>query len=160
KHSACEAFLAACFNLQDRVYMGMSVPRLLLMTKPPTQFDIANRWARDRRPPSELPRVTNAVRGTRYADSTVRSPTEYDIDITSVDWMGEPSPRNVRIVLGNLGTANEWWAAAANGAPTVPRRRINAIARIVNEAIRLKHRNKNETLLLLPELSLPNVLIR
>lgn len=160
RYLSCAAFLETCSYLQDAVYTGMAVARFLLMTKPPTQFDIATRWARARRSPNELPHVTNAVRGTRYADATVRTLTQHDIDIRSLEWFVEPHPRNVRVVLGNLVTADEWWAAAARGTPTVPKRRMMAVGRIVNEAIRLKTRTKNETLLVLPELSLPRALVR
>ena len=153
-------FIAACRKISDPVYRSTSVVDLLLMTRPPTHFDIARRWSRAGRSLNELPEVTNAVRGTRHFGNTIRQPNARTIDITLPRWFGPSRVSDPQVVLGNLRTDLTWWSAAAEGNPVVTRHRMAAVGRIVNEAIRVRRWKKQPTLLVLPELSLPRRLFR
>lgn len=153
-------FLQACRDSNDHTYRNVSVPGVLLMTRPPTQFDVSCRWAKAKRSLAELSDVTNAMRGTRYVGTVVRQPDATTIDITSLDWYLRGRPEDAMVVLGNVQIENDWWQSAVQGNQVVTRRRMAGIGRIVNEAIRLKHRKKLATILVLPELSLPGRLLR
>jgi len=108
----------------------------------------------------ELSSVTNAVRGNRYDALTVRQPDAKTIDITRLDGWLQAGPDDAQIVLGNLRTQVDWWTGAAKGTPIVTRDRMASLGRIVNDAIRIRHRKKRPTVLVLPELSLPRNLLR
>ncbi len=137
----------------------MSELDILLMTRPPSQFDIAARWAKAGRSMAELASTTNAVRGNRYSADVIRQPHGHVVDIATAGL--EPNPvSDILVVLGNLRTSDDHWAAAANGTPILTRQRMAAIGRVVNEAIRLRHWKKKPTMLVLPELSLPKRLLR
>jgi hypothetical protein len=152
-------FLAVCRELDDTTYRDMSAIDLLLMTRPPSQFDVAWRWSKARRSMNELPEVTNAVRGNRYIRSTVKQAGENVIDISTPGLFPNPL-EDALLVLGNIRTADEHWTAAAKGSPILTRQRMAALGRIVNEAIRLRSRRNKPTLLVLPELALPKRLLR
>lgn len=160
RSSQIDKFLGVCREIGDATYERVSLVDLLLMTRPPTQFDIACRWSKGRKPMGELSIVTNAVRGNRYDALTVRQPDANTIDITTLDWWLRGAPDDVQIVLGNVRTKVEWWIAAAKGTPILTRDRMAALGRIVNDAIRIRHRKKQPTILVLPELSLPRHLLR
>jgi hypothetical protein len=160
RSSEIDKFLGVCREIGDATYERVSLVDLLLMTRPPTQFDIACRWSKGRKPMGELSIVTNAVRGNRYDALTVRQPDANTIDITTLDWWLRGAPDDVQVVLGNVRTKVEWWTAAAKGTPILTRDRMAALGRIVNDAIRIRHRKKQPTVLVLPELSLPRHLLR
>ena len=152
-------FLAVCRDLDDMTYRDMSDVDMFLMTRPPSQFDIACRWSKARRSMNELSEVTNGVRGNRYTGTTVKQAGENVIDIATPGLFPNPL-QDALLVLGNIKTADEHWVAAAKGSPVLPRQRMAALGRIVNEAIRLRHWKKKPTLLVLPELALPKRLLR
>lgn len=66
------SFLSACRRLGDPMFKGVTPLDILLMTRPPTTFDIGYRWSRAGKPISTLVKTINAVRGTRYPASSVR----------------------------------------------------------------------------------------
>jgi hypothetical protein len=152
--------LSVCRTLKDAAYRRTSPIELLLMPRPPSQFDVACRWAKGKQPMDDLWVVTNAVRGTRYFAATVRQPDPSTIDITTFDRYLSGRLDDVQVVLGNLRTETSWWSAAAQGTPILTRARMAAIGRIVNEAIRIRNWKSQPTLLVLPELSLPARLLR
>jgi predicted amidohydrolase len=158
--SQVQQFVNVCRGLNDYTYADVSVPEILLMTRPPTQFDVACRWARSERSVNELVAVTNAVRGTRYSEASVSQADESTIDIRTLDSFLRGGPQDALLVLGNLATKDEWFVSAAKGNPVVTRRRMASISRIVNDAIRLRKKRKMPTVLILPELSLPPRLLR
>ena len=154
-----ERFIRVCRSLRQDAFRASSAIDVLLLTRPPTQFDIARRWTQAKRPVRDLPSITNAIRGNRYPSTAVQQVDERTVRIVTLEWLfGEPDP--LQVVLGNLRTKEEWWKAAAEGKPIVSRQRMESIGRIVNEAIRLKARSRGPTLLVLPELSLPERLLR
>lgn len=152
-------FLEVCHQLRDSTYRDMSDIDVFLMTRPPSQFDIACRWSKAGRSMDDLSSVTNGVRGNRYSGTTVKQGGPNIIDIATPGIFPNPL-QDVLIVLGNIRTGDEYWTAAARGAPVLTKHRIAAIGRIVNEAIRLKHWKNKPTLLVLPELALPKRLLR
>ena len=160
RSSKITQFLQGMSRYQRSHVSKLSV-RVLLMTRPPTQFDVSCRWAKAKRTLADLSDVTNAMRGTQYVGTLVRQPDATTIDITSLDWdFLRGRPEDAMVVLGNLQIDNDWWQSAVQGTQVVTRRRMASIGRIVNEAIRLKHRKKLATILVLPELSLPGRLLR
>lgn len=154
-----DRFLSACTEVGDRVYAGMSAFDVLLMTRPPSPFDVSYRWARARFPLEELADVTNAVRWTRYAHSVARQHDPTTIDIVGpLDRLLGTTPTAVVIVLGNLHTDLDWSRSAAKGKPIRSSERIRRLGHVINAAINHRHqsgRSGLETLLVLPELSLP-----
>ena len=132
---------------------------VLLMTRPPSAFDVSYRWARAKFPLLELGDVTNAVRWTRYGDSVARQRDPETIDVVgSLDRLLGIQPTAVVIVLGNLHTDIGWSRSAAKGKPVRSSERIRRLGEVVNAAIRHGHqsgRSGLDTLLVLPELSLP-----
>ncbi len=160
RSAGVQNFIEACRRLDDATYRDQSPVDVLLMTRPPTQFDIACRWAKARRPMESLSTVTNAVRGTRYSNSVIRQPDPDSLDVTTGALYLRGRLEDLQLVLGNLSTDLAWFEAAAKGTPTVTRGRMAGIGRIVNEAIRARHKSKRPTLLVLPELSLPKRLLR
>lgn len=158
--SNIDKFLDVCRLLGDQIYQRYSLIDLLLMTRPPSQFDVACRWAKAHQPMGQLSSVTNGVRGNRYDELTVRQPDANTIDVTTLGWFLNRRPDDVQVVLGNLRTKVEWSEAAAKGNPILTRARLAGIGHIVNEAIRVRHHKKQPTLLVLPELSLPRHLFR
>jgi predicted amidohydrolase len=154
------SFLSACRRLRDPMFKGVTPVDILLMTRPPTTFDIGYRWSRAAKPISTLVKTINAVRGTRYPASSVRRLDKSTISVARPTnaW---PSPPRLSIVLGNL-TGDESWAwAAATGAPVLSPARLTSLAKVVNRAIRVgRHNVSKQTVLVLPELSVPRAWIR
>jgi hypothetical protein len=65
--SRIDSFLRTCARLGDPFFRGMTPTDILLMTRPPTTFDIGHRWARARRPVSTLVQTINAIRKSDLA---------------------------------------------------------------------------------------------
>jgi len=145
-------FLVAAFETGDVTYAGMNSADVLLMTKPPSQFDISYRWARAGRSVSSLIPTTNAIRGTNYPDDLVMQIDDHTVDI-SPSVSTDVSP--VVVMLGNLPSQEAWLIPAANGRPVESRERLNNVARIVNRAVNRRAHTGENIVLLLPELSLP-----
>ena len=148
-------FLEASYLLGDKAYAGVPALSLLLMTRPPSAFDIATRWAQAELPVSDLASATNAIRGTRYALDLVRSFEPGLVDISSPVNFGDSSDKRLLVVLANLRVDEQWAWEAAQGRPIATVQRAEAVARVVNQAIECKRQFHRSTILLLPELSLP-----
>lgn len=169
--SAIDVFLQYCEELGDRSWL-MPAARLFLCTRPPSYFDIARRWfyrvEKDGFAPDVFTRlleVVNAVRGTEYRDPVGqvidRSTVSIDSFSRSESIFGAPSPRNPRIILGNLTVSNEAWVAAAtrkghppHNIPMLTRARLQGVATVLDKAARVA-RGRVPAVLVLPELSLP-----
>jgi hypothetical protein len=145
--------LAASKEAGDLTFSGMNAADILLMTKPPSQFDISYRWARSGRSVASLIATTNSVRGTNYRTDLVLQFDENTIDISPGGRSAFVSP--VAIVLGNLPARESWLVPAANGSPIETPERLNNLARIVNRAVNRRAYSGEEIVVLLPELSLP-----
>lgn len=147
-------FLDLCSSIGDLTFSGLSPVDLMLMTKPPTQFDIGYRWTRGERDPRRLLETTNSVRGTNYSLTIIRQPDQFTLDITD----GMPAATGVskfHLLLGNLPVSEKWLVEAALGRPVETRERLQLLAKIINRAVSLKALHGGHTLLLLPELSVP-----
>jgi predicted amidohydrolase len=155
-----DGFLNACEVLSDKTYAGVPSLNVWLMTRPPTAFDVAYRWAEAGKSLETLVETINALRGTRYELATIRRADEFTVDISQHFFLfGEPK-KELLLVLGNLrtGTLGPW--PAAKGKPEITRERLTSLGRIVNLAIERRVRSGLATLLLLPELSVPRRWIR
>ena len=154
-----DGFLQTCREQRDKPFERLSALEVLLMTRPPTAFDTAYRWAQAGNPLSTLMPTVNALRGTRYDEETIREVDEFTIDITRPSpWVGQRKELNV--VLGNLQAGENGPWAAAEGCPEMTRRRVTSLGRVVNSTIERSIRTGVSTLLLLPELSLPRRWLR
>ncbi len=166
-----DAFVHRCEELDDRPWL-MPAARLFLCTRPPSYFDIAQRWLhrveKDGFTPDvfeQLLAIVNSVRGTEYRDAVGQVVNQSTVSIESF-WAAESppsysSPLQPRIILGNLSVSNDAWTAAATrtaytpfNAPVLMLTRLQGVARVLDKATRLA-RGRVSTVLVLPELSLP-----
>ena len=166
-----DEFVQRCEKRGDRPWR-MPAARLFLCTRPPSYFDIAQRWLygveKDGFAPDVFDRllaVVNAVRGTEYRDAVGQVINPSTVSIESF-WAGEPppgstSPLDPRIILGNLSVSNGAWSAAATrtahapyNAPLLTLGRLEGVARVIEKATRVA-RGRVSAVLVLPELSLP-----
>lgn len=166
-----DEFVQRCEELGDRPWF-MPAARLFLCTRPPSYFDIARRWLyrveKEGFAPDVFERllaIVNAVRGTEYSDAVGQVVDRSTVSIESF-WAAEPppgstSPRNPRIILGNLSVNNKAWEAAASrighapyNAPVLTLDRLQGVASILDRATRVA-RGHASAVLVLPELSLP-----
>jgi hypothetical protein len=153
-------FLSVCKRLGDPTYTDTTPIDVLLMTRPPTTFDIGHRWSRARKPISALVKTINAVRGTRYRADIAARVDNSTIVVSRRRTAKWPTQHRLVIVLGNL-TGDEAWAwAAAKGAPVTSPERLTSLAKVVNRAIRISRRHRVRTILVLPELSVPRAWLR
>lgn len=160
--AAINRFLKVSREGKDPVYVGVSALAMFLMLRPPSIFGIGWLWAQGKPTEPVVPMdVINAIRSTNYQGAiaewegrssgragTYKFPQPLDV-------FDPPTP--VRIVLGNLRTKNDWFAAALDGpASPVPEQleRLAGLASVVAAARRLR-RSDELMLLLLPELSVP-----
>jgi hypothetical protein len=166
-----DKFVRRCKERDDRPWL-MPAARLFLCTRPPSYFDIARRWLCDVEIEGfapdvfrELLAVVNAVRGTEYADAVGEV-----VDASTVSILGgametaltdSSTPRDPRIILGNLSVDVREWDAAATRTHAVPHNsprvtvgRLARVARILHHAFHAA-RDRVPALLVLPELSLP-----
>lgn len=154
-----KSFLSTCRELGDPVYRDLSPLDVLLMSRPPSAFDVAWRWSEAGKPVSTLMDTVNAIRGTRYSADIVRRIDDVTLDI-STEALGVAVQKRLQLVLGNLQYATSGPWSAATGQPDTTRERLTSLARIVNRAIEQRSRTRLPTLLLLPELSVPRKWIR
>lgn len=171
-----DEFVQRCEELGDRPWL-MPAARLFLCTRPPSYFDIAQRWLyrveKEGFAPDVFERllaVVNAVRGTEYSDAVGQVINPSTVSIESF-WAPEPRPGlasrlDPRIILGNLSlgdkaAAEKAWAAAATrtshapfNAPMLTLDRLQRVASILERATRVA-RGRMSAVLVLPELSLP-----
>lgn len=171
-----DEFVQYCEELGDRPWF-MPAARLFLCTRPPSYFDIARRWLyrveKEGFTPDVFERlltIVNAVRGTEYSNAVGRVINPSTVSIESF-WAAEPlpgasSPRDPRIILGNLSLgdkemAEKAWAAAATrtahapfNAPILTLDRLQRVASVLDRAARAA-RGHASPVLVLPELSLP-----
>lgn len=152
------AFLDVCREQRDQTYAQMGCVDLLLAQRLPTYTDVLFRWIRGGRAVSELVEVVNAVRGTRYRSLPME---ERDngvwVEPPSGSAMGAVGAGDTRVVLGNLCTDEAWWKASLT-SPVLTVERQRRLARILNQAMDAARRARGRgipTLLVLPELSLP-----
>lgn len=155
-----QGFVAASRRISDPIYRGASVLDVLLMTRPPSTFDIGYRWARAGRPVATLVKTINAVRGTRYPPGMASQPSAHTVSVSG-DWLGGLSGSNrLEIVLGNVVVRESWAWAAAEGTPFVSSQRLRSIGKAVNQAVKLSREGRPAVLLLLPELAMPRQWLR
>lgn len=169
--STIDEFVQRCQKLGDRPWL-MPAARLFLCTRPPSYFDIAQRWLyrveKDGFAPDVFDRlleVVNAVRGTEYRNAVGQVIDRSTVSIESF-WAGEPisgttSLLDPRIILGNLSVANDAWEAAATrtaqapyNVPVLTLGRLQGVAIVLEKATRVARRRVS-AVLVLPELSLP-----
>jgi hypothetical protein len=165
-------FVEICRELRDPPWL-MAPARLFLTTRPPSYFDIARRMLYrtesqgfSSRVFEELLTVVNAVRGTDYQDPIGRVVDKRTVAIPTLASMwslkAESGASNPRIILGNLVNKNEWWERSATvvpgspfGNPYLGFDRLLGLDRVISRADRVTASNRQATLLVLPELSLP-----
>lgn len=164
REDGIKQFLGACAHLQDATFMSMTPVDVLLLSRPPTYFDILYRWIRAEQQVSGFVVVVNAVRGNRYQTIpmeydeqsrtlTVAPPTENPFDPAG-------NVERTNLVLGNLRTEESWWAASPT-KPVLTDERQKRLARVINQALdAAKYADGRPTLLVLPELSLPRQWLR
>lgn len=166
-----DEFVQRCEELGDPPWL-MPAARLFLCTRPPSYFDIAQRWLRDvekqgfaRDIFARLLEVVNAIRGTEYSNpvGTVIDPSTVSIDSF---WVAEPSPEpgapvDPTLVLGNLSVDKKAWVAAAKrtahppfNAPLLTLGRLKRVANVLDRATSAAYEGIS-AMLVLPELSLP-----
>lgn len=151
-----DRFLEACEGLRDAAYTGLSAIDMLLLTRPPSAFDIAHRWGYAGLPLDDLTAVTNALRGTRYSASPARQPDPHTIDMLGpFDNVFAKAPDGPLLILANMRTEETWMWSAAAGSPVLSRERVSRLGRILNQAIRRRRTSQLDTLVLMPELGLP-----
>jgi hypothetical protein len=153
-------FLDVCRALADRTYSDRTAVETWLMTRPPTTFDVAYRWAEAERPLGTLVATINALRGTRYELGTIRQTDEFTVDISQAFFLFNEPKKRLLPVLGNLQTGSLSPLPAAQRRPEITRERLTSLGRVVNLAIERRVRSGLPTLLLLPELSVPRRWIR
>lgn len=166
-----DAFIKRCEVLGDRPWM-MPPARLFLCTRPPSYFDIARRWLYRAEEHGfqdsifeQLIAIVNAVRGTEYGDAIgkVIDSSTISIERASISRPGrvKSSPREPRIILGNLVVEDSAWQAAATrvpgepfGKPQLTKKRLQGLSEVLDKAAR-DSRGDGPELLVLPELALP-----
>lgn len=154
------SFLKVCKRLKDPTFRGMTPADMLLMTRPPSTFDIGHRWARANQPTSTLVKAINALRGTRYLPSAIRRVDKSTISLANSGY-GWQSPAKLSVVLGSLTGEDAWAWAAADGSPVLSSTRLTSLAKVVNRAIRLNRANGfRNVVLVLPELAVPRTWLR
>jgi hypothetical protein len=166
-----DEFVQRCCEIGDRPWL-MPAARLFLCTRPPSYFDIAQRWlcrVETEGFASEvferLLAIVNAVRGTEYRYAVGQVVNSSTVSFESF-WAGEPppgssSPLEPRIILGNLSVSNDEWTAAATrtaqapfNAPILTLSRLRGVASVLEKATRVAP-GRVSAVLVLPELSLP-----
>lgn len=160
--SRVTTFLKVCRQLRDPIYSQMTPSQILLMTRPPSTFDIGHRWSRAGRSISTLTMTINAVRGTRYR-SDIAARVDADTIAISPPLRSPSHDHRLNIVLGNLTSDENWAWAAADGKPVLSAARLTSLAKVVNQSIRISRKGRKHrigTLLVLPELSVPRAWIR
>lgn len=155
-----DSFQETCAQLGDQAYQGLAATSMLLLTRPPSAFDVAWRWAEAGRPIASLIPTLNAIRGTRYDDGAIRLTDDHTVDITPLGFWEDQSPKELLMVLGNLQASKEGPWSAALGQSDLSRARLTSLGRIVNLAIERRVRTGKSTVLLLPELALPRRWLR
>ena len=158
--SRIDSFQDACAQLHDRAYQGLMAASVLLMTRPPSAFDVAWRWAEAGRPIGTLIPTLNAIRGTRYDENVIRLSDDYTMDIAPIGFWEEQRRQELLVVLGNLQAGKEGPWPAAMGHTDLSRARLTSLGRIVNLAIERRVRSGKSTVLVLPELALPRRWLR
>lgn len=151
------SFLSAATATGDRVYQGLHPVEVLLLSRPPSYYDIALRWVKAEKPISGLLEVVNGVRGTRY-----RHPTMLEVGDQVVVLDSDGSHQQVcdpRLILANLNVSNQAWADSL-ATPAHCIQRHNALTSVLNDAIRASRTTKAPSILVLPELALPRGWIR
>jgi predicted amidohydrolase len=152
---AISAFLSTCRRQRDESYSGLRAGHVLLMTRPPSTFDISFRWMQARQKVDQLIETINAIRGTEYLQSAMRQRSRELIEV------GDAVPASkTRVILGNLSVPDEWCESAIAERPELSTTRVRNLARVVDLALRESARSDCPALLVLPELSLPRVWLR
>ena len=149
-------FITISREMNDIVYSDASAVEILLMSHPPSMFDVAYRCARARRPPSDATEIINAIRGTNYWPTMFRARDESILDAAR---NVEPK-RSPIIVLGNLLIRDSWLTAAASGVAALTAERARHLNEVVNVATTKRDRTDRDIVLVLPELSLPHLWLR
>lgn len=158
-----ESFREVCAGNNDRIYSKVHPLDLLLTHRPPTYTDILLRWLRADTGLAGLVDVINAVRGTRYASL----PMSEEGGVVTVDAsdeviVGPSGVGTTRVILGNLCTEDSWWKDSLS-SPALTRERQRRFSRVFNKALyaaRRAARKGRPSLLVLPELSLPQRWLR
>lgn len=154
-----EDFLSVCRAIGDRTYSGLSVPEVMLMSRPPSQFDIGYRLAKAKRDVRTFIPTTNALRGTWYPKDLIRVSAPDTIDISN-PYELRSTVKDVALVLGNLPADEDWAWEAAVGRPVENSRRLKDFADVLSRASYYRHYWDEPTLLVLPELSVPRRWLR
>lgn len=142
---------------------------LLLSTRPPSYFDVAQRLARRKGERGysgktfELIRATvNALSGSSYS----RAIATAELDTISISGVAGEHAAETRLILGNLVLDETWWCGAATpgkgpfGRPVLSHARFMGLANVVDAARHAARRRRGggeipPAILVLPELSVP-----
>ena len=166
-------FIEVCEELGDMPW-AVGAGRLFLCTRPPSYFDVARRLLYRSesgfRPEAfdELLAIVNAVRGTEYRDPVGSVLDEHTVEIPPGNSMFEGTEGNPQVILGNLVASGDCYEAAAKpvrgsstGRPILSVERLANLNDILSSAgDRARRYPGGESLLVLPELSLPRAWFR
>ena len=166
-------FLNVCQNMGDRVW-GTSASRLFLCTRPPSYFDVARRVLRSMEKEvrkyifEDLLELVNAIRGTEYKDAVGERRDEHTVIVPKNSLFDEKKIGDPQLILGNLPVSDQCYHGAATrvngsteGRPRLTLDRLADVNEVLEQAARRAARYRpGQSLLVLPELSLPRAWFR
>ena len=166
-------FTQMCEDAGDQSW-NMSAASLFLCTRPPSYFDVARRflYRLETHVPEgifeELLELVNAIRGTRYRDPVGERTDAHTVSIPSTLFRREGAQGDPQLMLGNLGVSEECYEGAATrrngsiyGRPLLTLNRLADLNEVLSIAAgRARRYTVGDSLLVLPELSLPRMWFR
>ena len=166
-------FTELCRELKDESW-DIAAPRLFLCTRPPSYFDVARRvlYRMERRLDGEvferLLSWVNAIRGTQYRDPVGSVLDDQTVRIPPTPPLEGSTGGDPQLILGNLVCSSDYYDGAASrrngsqvGIPILTTRRLRGVNEVLARATeRAREHREGESLLILPELSLPRAWFR
>lgn len=161
QHLEIQKFLESCGKTLINKYSGVIPIQMMLLTRPPTLFEISTLWFRDQQQVG-FKNIINALRGTKYREEflKIKSPdrnisrVELKDDYTFYPKRPFKPKGNACIGVGNISMKKEWFDKSLRGEPVLTAARYADLARILNAAIAHKPR---PDFIVFPELSIPRL---
>ena len=166
-------FTELCRELGDGPW-DVTAPRVFLCTRPPSYFDVARRalYRMERRLDEtvfeRLLSWVNAIRGTEYRNPVGSVLDDQTVRIPPTPRLEEHTGGDPQLILGNLVCNDDYYDGAATrrngslaGMPILTARRLRGVTEVLARATeRARAHRAGESLLVLPELSLPRAWFR
>ena len=134
---------------------------LFLCTRPPTYFDVARRvlyGTGDEEVKTniftDLLALVNAIRGTRYADSFADVIDDRTVLYRQSDFAPD-IPSDPQLILGNLVVEEAWYRLSMSGNAALTTKRVRGLRDVVRATRSRARKWRGKSLLILPELALP-----